>query len=359
MKTTDCRQLKVRLPSYLALGLCVLITCLWTLWGVVEMFHEGWYRPFEWLFSLLPARVCLTLTLAALTWPRLGGWLLIAIGGAFYGLQLWRAAGVYDLTLGMIVGWFPVSGLLVLVGLLFLLDARRRRPGPASPDPRWWRRNWRYLLAVGLPLVLGIGLSIEPVTRISGRVDDGYRGARVIEGNGVTLTWAPIGPGWVTDSSSLTWNEIALYGLPPVGFAGKAHGRDGQCNKATVVGCATQADIQRYNVCRYLSEDGAQWMEEPQDYWRMATVDELVRSLVRHGGNAGCIWNSHSGRAQCRIRPDKETPLWDPKAPVIYYWAADESNVSRAYKVAYNGGVQPLYKFTGLGSCGYRCVRNR
>jgi len=45
------------------------------------------------------------LTLLALTWSRLGGWLLIAIGDSFYGLQLWRAAGVYDLTLAMIVSW--------------------------------------------------------------------------------------------------------------------------------------------------------------------------------------------------------------------------------------------------------------
>jgi hypothetical protein len=116
--------------------------------------------------------------------------------------------------------------------------------------------------------------------------------------------------------------------------------------------------MERYDVCDYLSEDGRQLMDQPQGYWRLPSVDELLRSLVRHGENAGCSWDWPSERAQCRIRPDRETPLWDPTAPVIYYWSADEQGQDSAYKVAYNAGVEALQKYTGLGSCGYRCVRS-
>ena len=352
-------SLKRRLPGYIATGLCILVTSLWTLWGVVEMFHEGWYRPFEWFFFLLPVLASLAMTLVALTWPWLGGWLLIAIGGASYALILWRTAAKVGLTLGGALSWFPVSGLFVGVGVLFLAEARHRREATGPPGRHWWQRNLRYLLAIGIPLLLGIGLSIEPAIRISSRVDDGYRGQRLIEGNGVTLIWAPAGPGWMTSTSSPSWNEIALYGVPPVGFEGKRYGRDGQCNKDTAAGCATPAEMQRYNICRYLSEDGSRLLAEPQGFWRMPTANELVRSLVRHGENAGCTWSGQVGQAPCQVRPDKETPLWDPKAPVIYYWSAEERDARSAYKVAYNGGVEALLKFTGLGSCGYRCVRDR
>lgn len=75
-------------PGNLALFLCILVTCLWTFWGVTEMFHEGWYAPFEWMFFLLPSGACLALTLVALTWSRFGGGLLIVVGIAFYAVML-------------------------------------------------------------------------------------------------------------------------------------------------------------------------------------------------------------------------------------------------------------------------------
>lgn len=346
-------------PDNLVLTLCLCVTCLWVAWGVIEMFHEGWYRPFEWLAFLLPAGICLTFTLLALTWPRLGGWLLILIGGAFYILICWRNAALYGLNLLSLLSWLPVSGILPLIGVLFLYVARRRRLTTTPPDPRWWRRNLRYLLVIGIPALLASVLAIEPAWRVAHRADDGYRGERPIAGNGVTLTWAPAGPGWQTSTQSHSWNEIALYGLPPVGFAGKRYGQAGQCNQNTNAGCASAIDQERYNLCRYLSADGSQLMSEPQGYWRLPTADELVRSLVRQGQNAGCTWNGQEGEQPCALRPDKETPLWDPKSPAIYYWSASERDAGSAYKVAYNGGVQALQKFTGLGSCGYRCVRDQ
>jgi hypothetical protein len=55
--------------------------------------------------------------------------------------------------------------------------------------------------------------------------------------------------------------------------------------------------------------------------------------------------------------PDKETPLWNPDAPPIYYWAADVSNEEDAYYVSYNGFVSAQPKTFGNPRHGYRCVR--
>jgi len=354
----DLSEFKSKLPGYVATGLCILVTSWWTTFMLQEMFFEGWYRAFDWLFFLLPGTACLALTLVAITWPRLGGWLLIVIGGGFNAAWLWR----YQVTLGFgltipeLLTMFAVSGLLVLVGGLFLLEGRRRRRASASPEPRWWRRNWRYLLAIGIPVLLGVAVSIEPARRLPGRVDDGYRGERLIEGHGVTLTWAPAGPGWGNVMPVPNWNQIALYGLPPVGFDDKERGRDGQCYRGSDVGCATADDLRRYNVCRYLSADGTRLMGEPQDYWRLPTTDELVRSLVRHGQNAGCTWNGKLGPQPCAVSPDKETPLWDPQRPILGYWSAEEYSRYNAYQVSYNGLVVWVQKIRGE-NFGYRCVR--
>lgn len=348
-----------RLPGYIATGLVILVTTFWMSWGVQEMFHEGWYRPFDWMFFLLPGGGCLALTFVVLTWPWFGGWLLIAIGGAFNALWWWRYSVSVGLSLGELLSMFPLSGLLAFVGVLFLFEGRRRRRVAGPSSRRWWQRNLRYLVAMGIPVVVGIGLTIEPAIRVSGRVDDGYRGERIIEGNDVTLTWAPTGPGWATSTRGSTWNEIALYGVSPIGFEDKERGRNGQCTKDADVGCPTAADMQLYNVCRYLSRDATTLMDAPQNFWRMPTTDELVRSLVRHGENAGCMWNAKSGRQPCDILPDKETPLWDPTMPVISYWAADEHDARIAYQVAYNGTVGAIRKFRGDPNFGYRCVRDR
>ncbi len=184
------------------------------------------------------------------------------------------------------------------------------------------------------------------------RVDDGDRGARLIEGTGVTLIWAPKGPGWNWKQpwgGYPSWDHIALYGVPPVGFEDKLGYADRH---------ATMKDMETTGLCRYLSEDGLTLMDEPQDIWRMPTTDEIVRSLVQHGENAGCTWDGEAGNADCSGRPNKDTPLWAPDEEPIYYWSADEYDEHEAYYVSYNGSMiahQP--KSWGNPRHGYRCVR--
>jgi hypothetical protein len=304
-------------------------------WGAAEMYYEGWGLPFpQPLAYLIPGAACVLLTLIVVTWPRVGGWLLIVIGGLFtawwWTMQARRAGG---LRLGALLSMFPVSGIIVVIGVLFLFEGRYRRQlgtrkyktsAGGTPPARWIVRNLRYVLGLGLPLLVLLVISAVQLPAVLLRVDDGDRGARLIEGNGVTLVWAPAGPGWnwrQPEGWNPSWDGLAWYGLPPVGLVDKPDTEDRH---------ATQADMEATGLCRYLAEDGVTLMDEPQDIWRMPTTDEMVRSLVKRGENAGCVRNQEQGRASCRVWPDKETPTWASDQSAIYYWTGDEYDADRA-----------------------------
>jgi len=365
MKTMGTQGLKHKLPGYVGTGLLILATSLWTFWGVGEMYYEGWWGAWSnRLPYLVPVLVCLALTVLVLTWPRAGGWLIITIGGVFTVWWWWRTAVTFGLDLAKLLGMLPASGLLVAVGILFLYEARYQRKLLAegfTGSRTWLWRNLRYVLALGFPLIVAIAISIYWLPIVLTRVDDGDRGARLIQGNEVVLVWAPAGPGWwegieasraageLLSGANPSWNDLAFYGVLPVGFGPKS-GLEGVD--------ATTEDMNTTGLCCYLSEDGLTIMDEPQYIWRMPTVDEIVRTLVRHGENAGCIWDGKARHATCQIIPDKETPLWVPNWSPIYYWAADEYNHQEAYYVAYNGSIvghQP--KSWGNPRHGYRYVR--
>lgn len=349
------------MPGSIALGLVIVTTSLWTFWGAAEMYYEGWGLPFpQPLAYLIPAAVCLLLTAIVVTWPRAGGWLLIVAGGLFtawwWVLQARRAGG---LRLMALLSMFPVSGMIVVTGALFLFEGRRRRQGRGEIETvprRWIVRHLRYVLGLGIPLLVLLVVSAVRLPVILLRVDDGDRGARLIEGNGVTLIWAPAGPGWngpwqaggsIGDPNP-SWDALAWYGRPPVGLGNK-EGTEGRH--------AMQADMEATGLCRYLAEDGITLMDERQNVWRMPTADEVARSLVRRGENAGCTWDGDRGQATCRVQPDKETPLWAPEGSAIYYWTADTYDADRAWYVSYNGWVRYQSKSWGNPRHGHRCVR--
>ena len=353
MKRIEWKQ---RLPGYIATALFTLTTGLWVFWGTAEMYYEGWGAPFPLpLAYLIPGVVCLLATVLVLRWPRVGGWVLTA-GGALFtvwilGLQIQRAGGF---NFWAILSFFPVSGLIVVVGVLFLFEGRRRRRDREAgrlPHPNWWLRNLHYLVALGMPLLVSVIVSAVQLPGILARIDDGDRGSRLIEGNGVTLVWAPAGPGWNWKQpwgGYPSWDSLALYGRPPIGIERKLPDLDTH---------ATQEDMQAYGLCRYLSEDGLTLMDEPQDVWRMPTTDEFVRSLVKRGQNAGCSWDGKGDKVSCRVRPDKETPLWAPEQEPIYMWTGDDSDGREAQYVSYNGHVGEQPKNWGNPRHGHRCVR--
>lgn len=349
-----------RTAGWIGKILLIVITSFWCVWSVGEMYHEGWWGPFYIrLIYLIPGAAFLTLTLVGIRWPQIGGWLIVVLGGLF--TLSFLDIGFVDgkLTMGRDLAGFMVSGPLVFLGVLLLVEARNQKRRIAQqwvPHPRWWRRNIWYLLAVGPPLLILIGWSIQSLPVVLTRVDDRDRGARLIEGDGVTLVWAPEGPGWNwrQDYGGFpSWNMIALYGLPPVGMGDKP-GYDPRMGTF-----ASAEEMQSYNVCLYLGEDGLTLSSTPQNIWRMPTVDDYARSLARHGVNAGCIWRGEShDRMECEILPDKETPLWAPDLDPVYYWAAEEYNDREAYFVSYNGWVNTAYKTGGNPRHSYRCVRD-
>jgi len=155
--------------------------------------------------------------------------------------------------------------------------------------------------------------------RVETRVDDGFAGARVVHGNGVALEWAPRGPGWPIEGG-WDWHEAM-------------------------------------RVAARLSEDGTRLEADAVNSWRLPMRDEVVRSLGRHGRNAGGALDEASGHASYEMGPDKESPLWTARSEVIYWWTADESDESSAWSIAYNGRLLRREKGHGIGTLGFRLVR--
>lgn len=349
---------RTRLPGLLASGLMLVATGLWTFWGFMEMYHEGWGQPGLYPLTYLTiAAVFTAFWLFAEALPRAGGWFIIVAGLLFTAWILSMQLGRGSPTLLGLLSWFPVTAMVVLVGGLFVAEGRRRlqiESQGRAPAASWVRRNLRFLIPPAVFLVIGLGCTA--VNRhVFSREDDGDRGMRLISGDGVNLIWAPAGPGWAQSEAGSprnpSWNQIALYGMEPVGFGEKPGHEDRD---------ATPEEMERYGLFRYLAADGMTLESEPQDIWRMPTVDEIVRSLVRDGENAGCVysWDRDRGRASCEIRPDKETPLWAPDHPFIYMWAASEHDSTRAHYVCYNGWVQRQPKSWGNPRHGHRFVRD-
>jgi hypothetical protein len=290
------------IAGWIAVGLSTVITCLWAFWGIVENFHEGWYYE-SWLPNLglmlaqylSPMLIFVGATLISIFWPRAGAALhgLLALGLAWF--------------FGALTNTVVLLLLLPLLGLGALYWYGRPQP-----------RRLAASLAIGLPLLTLVIAGIEPALRVSQRLDDGNLQARLVQGNGVDLIWAPAGPGWPREGGD--WSEAQ-------------------------------------QVCEHLSEDGLTVAPVPQQIWRLPSVDEAVRSMARHGQNSGGVWDAASAKATYETKPDKESPLWDVHAQVIYWWTATEAEGDRAYIIVYNGEVWPRSKQFGPDYLGFRCVK--
>jgi hypothetical protein len=298
MKQLDKRKI----VGWIAVGLSIVITCVWALWGILETFHEGWYH--ESLLSnlglmfvqyLSPMLIFMGVTLISIFWPRFGGGLhiIFALLAVWFFQAFSNAATFFIIT--------PLIGL----GLLYWFG----RPQP---------RRIAVCLAIGLPLLTLTIFGIEPVLRVSQRVDDGNLQARLVQGNGVNLIWAPDGPGWPRVGGN--WYEAQ-------------------------------------EVCQYLDEDGLALAPAPQHIWRLPTVDEAVRAMARHGQNSGGVWDAENAKATYKTTPDKESPLWNVHSQVIYWWTATEIDEEHARIIVYDGKVWPRAKHFGPAYLGFRCVK--
>ncbi len=297
---------KKQIIGWIAVSITVIISSIWAYWGSIENFHEGWYSEslFENLFMLifqysLITFIFIILAEIALQWKLIG--LILHIGLAGFSIWFFSSANF------LVVGPMIVIPILIL-GVLYYFGA----PKPIALA-RW--------LVVGIPLTIFIAISIPLGIKVSNRIDDGYEGTRIVEGNGVTLVWAPRGPGWPDEG--MTWEEA----------------------------------MER---CKYLSEDGTTIMDVEQNIWRLPTIDEAVSSMMYHGENAGGVWNEEEKIATYDKTPDKESPLWDVHSQVIYYWTSEtyEEDDRRAYIIVYHGGVNPKMKIDGQNYLSFRAVKD-
>jgi hypothetical protein len=289
--------------GWVAVFLSTALACFWAVWGILENFHEGWYNEslarnlaLMLVQYLSPMLVFVAMGLVAVRWPWPGAALHAAVGL----FALWFFRPLYT-TVTLLI-----TGPLLAVGLLH---------GFGRPRPRWLATA----LLLGLPLIVLVACGAEPVVRIAGRVDDGDRSARLVDGNGVRLVWAPRGPGW--PDRGVTWDQAV-------------------------------------RLCAYLSDDGTALLDTPQNVWRLPTAEEAVRSMARHGQNCGGTWDGRPGLATYQVRPDKESPLWDTRSKVLYWWTATEADAGEAYIVVYNGSVWRRRKEIWPAYLSFRAVRS-
>ena len=299
------RSLKVkRILGWIAVAISALFAAVWAYWGTIENFHEGWYSPslldnlgmLFFQYWSVPIAYML-LAVLSLSWPKIG----LLLHAVLAGFSAWFFRGASFLVAGLMIA-MPVLGL----GLLYFFG---------RPDPK----KWAYRAVVAVPLLVMVTIAPFRLAQVSQRVCDGDFGQRVVAGNGITLAWAPRGPGW--PDGGLTYEEAL-------------------------------------NRCRHLSADGMTLMETEQNIWRLPAVDEAVRSMALHGTNAGGIWNPVTKSTSYQVNPDKETPLWDTYSPVIYYWVGgDTGNDKTAFIIVYHGGVFTRNKESQYAYLSFRAVK--
>lgn len=339
-----------KIPGWIATGLITILNSLWLFWGFGEAFYEGWGVPeTPWFLFLSIALIAMILSVLAIKFPYWGGGILVAAGVAF--ALWWLLPGIRSgfYTLRLTFGRLLLSGGFAIVGILFILDGKYNKTD-LTQSQSWIVKNLRLLFALGLPSLVGIGIAAYNLPIVLTRIDDGDRSARLIQGNVVSLIWAPAGPGWnwKQDFGGYpSWDALATYGLT----------KFGESSDVTNEEHASEGTMQSYGLCSFLDEAGKILLEDPQYIWRMPTVDEIARSLSIHNINSGCSWNGEIGRLACQKNPDKETPLWAPDEPPVYYWASDQYDEENAYYVSYTGYISYQPKDWGNPRHGYRCVK--
>jgi hypothetical protein len=281
--------------SWVSVSISILLISVWAFWGIIENFHEGWYYDsfiknigLMFLQYLSPMIIFLILTLVSIWNNRVGAILFAIVGVSFY---------------FFVNNFYFTIPFLIIAILYWFGDSTNRK--------------WKFRLTLILPFITLFVFGIEPIYRISTRMNDENFGSRIIKGNGITLVWAPQGPGWPDDGAN--WYV---------------------------------AD----SICRYLTEDGKSTANETQNIWRLPTVDETVKSMARHGENCKGVVNNE-GVPEYSIQPDKETPLWNPHSKVIYWWTSTPIDSSYAYMIVYDGKIWQKDKKFGPNYLGFRAVK--
>jgi len=84
-------------------------------------------------------------------------------------------------------------------------------------------------------MIIVVVISVPLFIKVTNRVHYDYDGELDVTLSDYNLYYAPRGPGW--SDEPVSWSEA-------------------------------------YSICAHLSEDGTKIMEEPQNYWRLPSVEE-------------------------------------------------------------------------------------
>lgn len=297
---------KKQIISLIAIAITCIFSCFWAFWGIIENFHEGWY--YESLYMnvgmmlfqyLIFSFIFIVLGVVAITWKNIGTILFILSGILIPVLEIRSNAAIFVFSLP-----------LIITGILFWFGELKNK-------------KWAYITLFGLPFLTLIISGMEPIIRVSQRIDDKNYESRIVQGNGVKLIWAPEGFGWETSTEQLhpkSWNEIT-------------------------------------DLVAHLNADGKTLSDTAVNLWRLPTIEEAVASLTRNEKNCGGKWIQSTATATYEIMPDKESPLWKINSPIVYWWTSTEVNDTIAYRIVYNGSVQKQKKKIKIGSLGYRAVK--
>ncbi len=295
--------------NFITIGFILFLSGLWTFWGVSENFHEGWYfqsilKNLSLMFIqyLSIPTIIILLSLISIKWNKVGGILWIVLWIAFsYFIYF---GGNIPFSLKRFLLWLPLTFPFFLIGISFYYYEIKNK-------------KTAYILTIGVPVVIFLSLGIPNLIRIQKRYNDHNFGKRLVKGNRITLIWAPKGPGFPERGTN--WYKAK-------------------------------------EICSHLDESGVNISNKRKNIWRLPTRDELVRSLTFHNKNCGGYINKE-GKPVYKIKPDKETPLWDPNSMIIYYWTSEAKDKKLSYLVSYNGRILARYASNGADYHGFRCVR--
>ena len=285
------------LIGWISVSISILTACFWAYWGIIENFHEGWYYT-SFLKNI------------GLMFIQYLSPMIITITLTLVSIRQSKIGALLFIFIGGLLSFLVNNAIIsipfIILGVLYWFSD-------------FSQKKWKYRFSFLLPFVTIIIFGIEPAIRVNERINDENYGIQVIEQNNISLVWAPQGPGWPNDGTN--WFK---------------------------------AD----SICKYLSEDGLSITSQPINIWRLPTVEEVVKSMQRHGVNCKGRLNL-KGEPEYEIRPDKETPLWNPNSKVIYWWTETEIDKDNAYIIVYDGKIWKRKKNFGPNYLGFRAVKNK
>jgi hypothetical protein len=355
------------IPGNAAYLFLLIATLLWAYWGVGEVFHEGWYPPYtQIVFYFIPFTALLGIMALSIYLPLAGG-ILVTAGGILY-IVMTVIQSIRQHT-SLLPSFWMAAAVIIIPGLLFIFDyVLKKRRRYREDKKTLFKRHWKMIMAVILSLVLIVSIGTPLAIRNLGRIPlDSHDGA-TIKGNEISLRLAGEGPGWYYSNEkplefmgeqyrAFSWNEVALFGMDPVGFEGKRYGPGYDGTEGSIY-YATQEDFDEYNMFRYINCQGDQLLAEIQDCWRLPTAEEYVRLSAYRGENCGGHFDDNKGEAYYTRTPDKDAPLWDPEGMVIYYWTSTYADETHSYDITYSGEVRDISKITKQDYRGWRAVKD-